>query len=399
VAAAEEVARYVYAEILPLVNSALYACGRARPAEQSPCAFVAEYLLEHHSAYQPPPNMKLPYEHLIPDDKQEWDKPLGVSESEVMTTLQFFKKYDIDGNGSLEIEQLTLVILRMAEKIAGRPVPDTTVLRAIKTVMSEVALNNGDNTVTRQDLIGCLDRICPVFRSFRSPVGSGPSAAPQAKPIKKESTTVINELYDEFDLNEDSILMPDELFLLLRRACDHSGHDISDLECMELFRLLMDHAMVDKNDDELLDKQEVTDGFTLIFKFYNYKASQGWELENKGLAQAPPGKGPPGKGPPGKERADMVGPLMEAFTAVDQEQADCAPRIALAQQVAGLGPSTADLAEQLKALEMMIVDKDLYDTMVKTWVNAPAHKETFLERVEGDAEGALGAVEGTLGFT
>ena len=38
---------------------------------------------------------------------------------------------------------------------------------------------------------------------------------------------------------QDSILMPDELFLLLRRACDHSGHDISDLECMELFRLLV----------------------------------------------------------------------------------------------------------------------------------------------------------------
>ena len=36
-----------------------------------------------------------------------------------------------------QIEQLTLVILRMAEKIAGRPLPDTTVLRAIKTVMSE----------------------------------------------------------------------------------------------------------------------------------------------------------------------------------------------------------------------------------------------------------------------
>merc|ERR1719231_250965 len=99
-------------------------------------------------------------------------------------------------------------------------------------------------------LVGTLDRICPVFRSFRPPMGFDATDMAQEKPAYKSSADVIKEKYDDFDLNEDAVLMPDELFLLLRRACDHSHHDISDDECMELFRLLMDHAMIDKNDDE-----------------------------------------------------------------------------------------------------------------------------------------------------
>jgi len=266
-AASEEVARYVRAEILPLVNQALYACARSKPADKSPCTFVAEYLLEHHAAYQPQPNMMLPHGDLVFESTDEnITKPLGVSSLEAMIALELFRKFDVDRNEVLEVEQLTLVLLRMGERIAGRPVPDTSVLRAVKTVMSEVALNSADSVVGREDLINCLDRVCPVFRSFKGQLDT------ESYQIEsREAYEVVEDLYHIYDLNEDQILTPDEIFLLLRRACDCSAHKVGDIECMELFSLLMEHAMLDKDDDDLLDKEEVKDAFELVFKFYNQR--------------------------------------------------------------------------------------------------------------------------------
>jgi len=406
VASAEEVARYVRTEILPLVESALYACARTRPQDKSPCHFVAEYLLEHHSAYKPAPNMMLPWHEMMQEEEEEVSKPLGVSSTEMMIALEMFKKYDVDKNLELEIEQLTLVVLRMGERIAGRPVPDTTVLRAVKTVMSEVALKSADSVVTKEDLVGCLDRICPVFRSFDSPLNE---ASFEEKPAEKPSADVVEELYDQFDLNEDHILMPDELFLLLRRACDHSGFAISDVECMELFRLLMEHAMMDKNDDELLDKEEVKDAFDLIFRFYKQKSAVNWEYETYDLepkaapepepepaaevfveefveeveAVVEPAAEPAPEPEPAAETVveeavesvtfEQIGKenLMKAFDDVDEDEAGIAPRLDLRKQVDTFVPRCADvqnLSDDVRALDAMIIEREEYEEVVDAWL-------------------------------
>jgi hypothetical protein len=265
----------------------------------------------------------------------------------------------------------------MAEKVANRPVPDTTVLRAIKSVMSEVAANSVTNTVTKQDLVSCLDRICPVFRSFKSAIGtSAATFKEEAKPFK-DNAVVIQELYDEFDLNEDQILMPDELFLLLRRACDHSGFQICDIECMELFRLVMEQSMLDKDGDELLDRPEVERAFDLVFRFYNQMKS--------GTAPKPPGKGPPGKGPPmkGPPPAAEVTPdslpaperkvqLMDAFDLVDEDGAGIAPRLDLRKKVDSFIPQCAEvqaLSDAVRGVDAMILERDEYEEIVDKWLS------------------------------
>jgi len=76
-------------------------------------------------------------------------------------------------------------------------------------------------------------------------------------------------LYADYDLNSDGILMPDEIALLTRRVADASGVEISDTQVMELFRLMMNHSMQDKDEDGVLSKQEVKTALNLVMDFYH----------------------------------------------------------------------------------------------------------------------------------
>lgn len=79
----------------------------------------------------------------------------------------------------------------------------------------------------------------------------------------------MDELYADYDLNSDGILMPDEIALLTRRVADASGVEISDTQVMELFRLMMNHSMQDKDEDGVLSKQEVKTALNLVMDFYH----------------------------------------------------------------------------------------------------------------------------------
>jgi len=79
----------------------------------------------------------------------------------------------------------------------------------------------------------------------------------------------VDELYADYDLNSDGILMPDEIALLTRRVADASGVEISDTQVMELFRLMMNHSMQDKDEDGVLSKQEVKTALNLVMDFYH----------------------------------------------------------------------------------------------------------------------------------
>ena len=48
---------------------------------------------------------------------------------------------------------------------------------------------------------------------------------------------------------------------------------------------MMEHAMLDKNDDDLLDKDEVKDAFDLVFRFYNQR--KGYAAPKERTAPAP----------------------------------------------------------------------------------------------------------------
>ena len=63
--------------------------------------------------------------------------------------------------------------------------------------------------------------------------------------------------------------MPDEIALLTRRVADASGVEISDTQVMELFRLMMNHSMQDKDEDGVLSKQEVKTALNLVMDFYH----------------------------------------------------------------------------------------------------------------------------------
>ena len=80
---------------------------------------------------------------------------------------------------------------------------------------------------------------------------------------------MVDELYADYDLNSDGILMPDEIALLTRRVADASGVEISDTQVMELFRLMMNHSMQDKDEDGVLSKQEVKTALNLVMDFYH----------------------------------------------------------------------------------------------------------------------------------
>jgi len=86
---------------------------------------------------------------------------------------------------------------------------------------------------------------------------------------KKGVSEVVDELYADYDLNSDGILMPDEIALLTRRVADASGVEISDTQVMELFRLMMNHSMQDKDEDGVLSKQEVKTALNLVMDFYH----------------------------------------------------------------------------------------------------------------------------------
>ena len=43
---------------------------------------------------------------------------------------------------------------------------------------------------------------------------------------------MVDELYADYDLNSDGILMPDEIALLTRRVADASGMEISDTQVL-----------------------------------------------------------------------------------------------------------------------------------------------------------------------
>jgi len=275
-----------------------------------------------------------------------------------MIATELFRKYDVDQNSALEIEQLTCVVLRMAERMAGGTVPDTTVLRAIKTVMAEVALHSRDGMVREEDLISCLDRVCPVFRSFQ-----GQGNENRHPTNKRRAVDVVEELYDSFDLNEDKILMPDELFLLLRRVCDQSGHAINDVDCMELFRLLMEHAMLDKDDDELLDKEEVKDAFELVFMFYNQR--KGWEpVERRQPAVATQRKL--------FDRNPLAKALLNLFDDLDEDRCGLAARLELKRGLGDFSDKSPDgsVEEFLKVVAgnaSMLIEREDYAKWVGAW--------------------------------
>merc|ERR1712166_706676 len=88
-------------------------------------------------------------------------------------------------------------------------------------------------------------------------------------PCLKCAGEVVDDLYADFDLNSDGILMPDEITLLLRRVADASGMDISDTQVIELFRLMMNHSMQDKDADGVLTKDEVKAAMVLVTDFYH----------------------------------------------------------------------------------------------------------------------------------
>jgi len=155
----------------------------------------------------------------------------------------------------------------MAERIAGSCVPDQTILRAAKTLVSDAA-RSGDGMIHRAELASGLDRICPVFRSFRSQL-TGMTNVGTEVVEKKGVSEVVDELYADYDLNSDGILMPDEIALLTRRVADASGVEISDTQVMELFRLMMNHSMQDKDEDGVLSKQEVKTALNLVMDFYH----------------------------------------------------------------------------------------------------------------------------------
>lgn len=253
------------AEILTAMTQGLYAVARNRPTDQTPCQFLAEYLREFNASKHPPLGMKLPHADLV-DYGDNTVKPLGVSSNELNIALEFFSKFDVDQTGTLEIEEVVLLVMRIAERIAGQRVPDQTILRAAKTLLSDAA-KTGDGMIHRAELASGLDRICPVFRSFRSQfTGMKPLGVDSSE--QKDVNRVVDELYADYDLNSDGILMPDEIALLTRRVADASGMEISDTQVMELFRLMMNHSMQDKDDDGVLSKDEVKSALNLVMDFF-----------------------------------------------------------------------------------------------------------------------------------
>ena len=139
-------------EVLTAMTQGLYACARNRPTDQTPCQFLAGYLREFNATRYPPLGMKLPHADLV-DHGDNMPKPLGVSSNELNIALEFFHRFDIDNTGTLEvvravqshvhmlsagvwqIEEAVLLVMRMAERIAGSCVPDQTILRAAKTLV------------------------------------------------------------------------------------------------------------------------------------------------------------------------------------------------------------------------------------------------------------------------
>jgi len=253
-------------EVLTAMTQGLYACARNRPTDQTPCQFLAGYLREFNATRYPPLGMKLPHADLV-DHGDNMPKPLGVSSNELNIALEFFHRFDIDNTGTLEIEEAVLLVMRMAERIAGSCVPDQTILRAAKTLVSDAA-RSGDGMIHRAELASGLDRICPVFRSFRSQLTGMKNVGTEVVE-KKGVSEVVDELYADYDLNSDGILMPDEIALLTRRVADASGVEISDTQVMELFRLMMNHSMQDKDEDGVLSKQEVKTALNLVMDFYH----------------------------------------------------------------------------------------------------------------------------------
>ena len=65
---------------------------------------------------------------------------------------------------------------------------------------------------------------------------SGRGEAQHAKQLLSDDTCiwiqVVDELYADYDLNSDGILMPDEIALLTRRVADASGMEISDTQVL-----------------------------------------------------------------------------------------------------------------------------------------------------------------------
>jgi len=252
-------------QVLVAMTQALYACARNRPTDETPCQFVAKYLREYNASRFPVTGLLLPHKDLASSDEAAMHKPLGVSSNELNIALEYFRKFDVDNTGTLEVEECVLLVMRMAHQIAGRLVPDQTILRAVKTLLSDTSPD--DCALRREELANGLDRICPVFRSFRSQL-SGLKAEINENAVKPV-TQVVDDLYADFDLNSDGILMPDEITLLLRRVADASGMDISDTQVIELFRLMMNHSMQDKDADGVLTKDEVKAAMVLVTDFYH----------------------------------------------------------------------------------------------------------------------------------
>eukprot|EP00656_Telonema_subtile_P055055 TRINITY_DN8407_c0_g1_i1.p1 TRINITY_DN8407_c0_g1~~TRINITY_DN8407_c0_g1_i1.p1 ORF type:complete len:422 (-),score=103.64 TRINITY_DN8407_c0_g1_i1:79-1344(-) len=252
-------------QVLAAMTQALYACARNRPTDQTPCQFMAEYLREYNSSRYPIAGMKLPGKELL-ETEAGVEKPLGVSSNEMNIALEFFRKFDVDNTGTLEVEESVLLVMRMANQIAGRHVPDQTILRATKTLLSEASASDG--MIHKSELAAGLERICPVFRSFRSQL-SGLKATETKETAVKSVEDVVEDSYADFDLNADGILMPDEITLLLRRVADHSGMQISDTQVIELFRLMMNHSMQDKDADGVLTKDEIKSALVMVMDFFH----------------------------------------------------------------------------------------------------------------------------------
>lgn len=89
-------------EVLQAITGALYACARSRPTDKTPCQYVAEYLRECSANRFANPTMKLPGKDLV-DQGDDVEKPLGVSSNELNIALEFFRKFDVDNTGTLEV--------------------------------------------------------------------------------------------------------------------------------------------------------------------------------------------------------------------------------------------------------------------------------------------------------
>ena len=113
--------------------------------------------------------------------------------------------------------------------------------------------------------------------------------------------------------------------------------------------------MLDKNDDELLDKEEVKDAFELVFMFYNQH--QGWEEVKK-------------RPPPPKPRDGQ--PLLKLFDEIDEDSCGLAARLELKRSLQDLMLRVPEVESFLALVSKngnMLVEKDDYLGWVSTWVN------------------------------